>query len=212
MHQRKATAARDDVDAQASLLYSQRLERCRMDAATLGRRDDRLAIARFACAAACAGGLAIGWMGRPIGFVMSIWSIPVFILLSVYQARVGLSLDRAKRLEQYYEAGLRRMNGEWQGRGVDGVRFVDPEHPYTGDLDIFGKGSLFELLCTARTRAGEEQLAGMLSTAADADTARRRQAATRELMPRNDLREEMALLGRDVRSRIDPNRLIAWSK
>ena len=32
------------------------------------------------------------------------------------------------------------------------------------DLDLFGKGGLFELLCTVRTRMGEERLAQWLKT------------------------------------------------
>ena len=48
------------------------------------------------------------------------------------------------------------------GAGETGQRFVDPNHPYSADLDIFGKGSLFQLVCGARTSAGEATLASWL--------------------------------------------------
>ena len=47
--------------------------------------------------------------------------------------------------------------------GRQGLEYLDLEHPYAADLDLFGEGSLFERLCTARTRAGEETLASWLS-------------------------------------------------
>ena len=34
-----------------------------------------------------------------------------------------------------------------------GERFAHPDHPYSADLDLFGKDSLFQTLSTARTRA-----------------------------------------------------------
>ncbi len=45
------------------------------------------------------------------------------------------------------------------GTGVAGLDFLNLDHPYAADLDLFGQGSLFERLCTARTKAGEAMLA-----------------------------------------------------
>ena len=42
-----------------------------------------------------------------------------------------------------------------QGKANPGEAHNPPGHPYANDLDIFGEGSIFELLCTARTQAGQ---------------------------------------------------------
>ena len=88
---------------------------------------------------------------------------------------------------------LARLDGQWPGTGSGGERFA-ADHPYARDLDLFGNGSLFQLLSTARTEAGEATLAGWLSAPADPEEVRARQAAVEELRPRLDFREDLAVL------------------
>ena len=85
-------------------------------------------------------------------------------------------------------------------------------HPYAEDFDLFGKGSLFELLSTARTRGGEDTLAQWLLHPAASEVVIERQAAVEELRTKLDLREDLALLGEDVRSQTHPDKLIAWAE
>jgi hypothetical protein len=70
---------------------------------------------------------------------------------------------------------------------------------------------LFELLSTARTRAGEERLASWLLAPAPVEEVRARQQAVDELRPRLDLREDVALLGAEVSSGTHPEELAAWA-
>lgn len=116
----------------------------------------------------------------------------------------------AERRVLYYEHGLKRLNNTWIGTGKDGSMFIDSEHPYSQDLDIFGKGSLFELICTARTFAGEKTLAKWFCEPENKVTMIKRQESIKELMPRTDLREEIALLGEDAKSGVDSERLVEW--
>jgi len=118
----------------------------------------------------------------------------------------------ARRACAFYEKGLARIEDRWAGAGESGERFDDPAHPYAEDLDLFGKGSLFELLCTTRLRTGEDTLARFLLEPAAPDVVRARQEAVAELRPRLDLREEMDLLGEDLRSGINPRALAAWAE
>ena len=87
---------------------------------------------------------------------------------------------------------------------------MDPAHPYAQDLDLFGKGSLFQLLCSARTRAGEQILASWLKDAASPEEIRSRQDALKELRPNFALREDLAVLGADIGAAVDPDTLIKW--
>jgi len=45
----------------------------------------------------------------------------------------------------------------------DGQRFADPHHSYGYDLDLFGKGSLYQYLNRSATQLGQEKLASDLS-------------------------------------------------
>ena len=104
------------------------------------------------------------------------------------------------------------------GKGRDGANFLDrlsqaPEsHLYAADLDVFGRGSLFELLATTRTQAGEEALAAWLLAPAAPDVIRARQAAVRELAARLDLRERVAVMGDQVRVGVHASLLRSWSR
>ena len=190
--------------------YVARRDRHRREAADLARRDSQIANGRL-CVVLAAGLMA--WLAYGRGW-FSPWALVLpglgLVALVVRHGRVHEQLDRAKRRVAFYEAGLRRLDGTWAGTGTSGVRFADPAHPYAEDLDLFGRGSLFELLCTARTSGGEACLAAWLRGPADTATIRARQEAVRELVPRLDLREDLALLGEGTRAAIDPAALVAW--
>ena len=145
----------------------------------------------------------LGWLLIPFG---------VLIVLAVIHERVLRRVQTLNRVLSFYERGLERLNDRWAGTGESGERFLDPAHPYARDLDIFGKGSLFELLCTARTRAGEETLAGWLLEAAPPDTIGARQAAVAELRGRVGLRERLFAASDSVRAGVHPERLATWGE
>ena len=103
--------------------------------------------------------------------------------------------SRVQRIVNFYELGVARLCHRWQGQGIGGAQFRPDKHLYAFDLDLFGTGSLFELLCTARTGVGRAILANWLLTPAECGEVAQRQAAVAELRPKLDLREEWASVG-----------------
>lgn len=116
----------------------------------------------------------------------------LFLVLLAWHQRLATAWELARRASSHYREGLLRLQGEWTGRGPDGSLFANAQHPYARDLDLFGKGSLYQLLCRASTRAGQERLAQWLQTPASPDQVESRQAAAQELRERLDLREQLA--------------------
>jgi hypothetical protein len=147
--------------------------------------------------------LAPGWLAAPLG---------AFLALVVAHDRVIRGHERAERCLAFYERGLARLEDRWAGGGESGERFRDRQHPCGEDLDLFGTGSLYELLCTARTQAGEQLLADWLRTPAAPPVIRERQAAVEELRPRLDLREDLAALGDAVRAGLHADALRRWGE
>lgn len=158
--------------------------------------------------------IAGAWMVKfhPLALFYLFFPLLVFILLFVYHERVLRALRYSARLIAYYEQGLARLRGEWIGKGNSGEQFLDPAHPYARDLDIFGSGSLFELLCQARTRAGEQTLAEWLLSAASSAEIRARQDAVQDLKARLTLREVLATAGEDARLGVHPEALVSWGE
>jgi len=143
----------------------------------------------------------IYWLAVPIG---------LFLILVILHARVVQRLQRARRSVRFYESAVARIEDRWMGSGEQGERFRNPNHVYAEDLDLLGKGSLYQLLCTVRTRSGEDQLAAWLLFPAVPEQVKRRQRAIGELAPRVDLREELALAGEDVQAGLHADKVSQW--
>ena len=126
--------------------------------------------------------------------------------------RVETERTTLARAEAFYERALARLEDRWQSTGADGSRFLDEQHLYARDLDVFGEASLFRLLSNARTRMGEETLAAWLSAPAAPNVVLARQQAVVELAPSLDLREDLAVMGEDVEAGVHPEALVAWGE
>jgi hypothetical protein len=127
--------------------------------------------------------------------------IPALVaaMLIVWRARAALACRRAVLASVYYRSRLDSLEGEWAGRGESGSEYLDGQHAAALDLDLFGVGSLFELMCTARTRFGKDTLALWFSAPAAAADIRSRQDAVADLRPRLDLQEDLIVLATDLR-------------
>lgn len=136
----------------------------------------------------------------------------VFIGQVIVHDRIADALDKAARKAEFYQRGVRRLDDAWQGHGDTGQRYHADSHPYASDLDIFGDGSLYQLLGTCRSRAGADCLAQWLLAPADAETVAQRQAGVRELAPKRELREAIALDGERDAVSISPQGLSAWGE
>ncbi len=192
--------------------YTRRLEFRRAAVALLERRHIWIGNARLAIAASAA---LMFWFAFVRHWFSAWWLVlpaAAFVAAAIAHARVIRARDRAQRGAAFWESGLARLEDRWAGNGEGGERFDDPHHPYAEDLDLFGKGSLFELLSSVRLRSGEATLASWLLAPAPLEELRARQIAIRELRDRLDLREDLALLGEDVRSGIDHKLLAKWAE
>ena len=176
-------------------------------AAADGRREERISRARLGVALAAA---LIAWLAFAAGRLSPWWlaaPAAAFVILLAVHGRVRRRRLRAERGAAFYRRGIARLDGQWAGTGRTGARFSDPHHPYAGDLDLFGEGSLYELLCEARTSMGEEALAAWLLAPSDPAEVRARQAAVQVLAPRLDLREALAVLGEEMAATVRPGAL-----
>ncbi len=160
-------------------------------------------------------GVVVAWIALVEGTIPAWWiALPagLFVLLVILHDRAIAARERHERAASFYERGLARLEDRWAGSGPTGDRFRDPHHPYAGDLDILGQGSLFQLLCSTGTAGGEEKLASWLLDAADKEEILSRQEAISELRPKLDLREDLAILGQTLDSQFNSTRLREWAR
>ena len=112
-------------------------------------------------------------------------------------------------LAEYYEKGTARLGRKFESLDTGEV-FADQDHFYSKDLDLFGQGSLFQLLCSARTQMGRETLANWMRAPATIEEIRDRQAAISELRERRELPESLAATGPMQAFECRPEFLKTW--
>ncbi|MGH9392800.1 MAG: hypothetical protein ACRD1E_01420, partial [Terriglobales bacterium] len=131
----------------AAAVYPRRLAVHERGAAQAARRDMQLGIAKLVSVAVL---LAAAWLAEISHLLAAAWLLlPLAFLIALFLVHDRVVRDRARceRLAAFYQRGMARLQDRWAGTGRSGSEFLDPEHPYAADLDLFGHGSLFELMC-----------------------------------------------------------------
>jgi len=144
-------------------------------------------------------------IGAAVTFTAFLAAVVAHALLITRKAELDQRIGLVKR-------GLARIADTYADFPERGERFAPEQHPYSKDLDIFGHRSLFQLLSTAETTAGQMTLATWLLSGASEKVVAERQAAVRELAGRADLREDIAVLAHDARAKLPPDLLFAWGE
>ncbi len=192
--------------------YGRRLKDRERRVANHDKIHIRLGNVRLALALAAAG-IAWGSLGK---HVFSPWwmvaPLILFLFVAVLHSRILRARELAQRGAIFHRTGLARIEDRWSGTGQTGDRFSDSHHVYAADLDLFGRGSLFELLSTVRTRMGEDTLAKWLLSPSAIDQIGERHVAVRELGDQLDLREDLTVLGEDASAGVYPEALLHWAE
>jgi hypothetical protein len=192
--------------------YRQRLTDRESHLKTLDTTLSRFGTARLSLAVLI---LIAAWFAFAEHFFPPGWlllGVAAFAALVIAHQAARRARARADRAADFYRKGLARIEDRWQGNGQQGAQFDDPRHVYASDLDLFGKGGMFELLCTVRTRMGEEHLAQWLKSPAPLSEIRARHAGISDLKDRIDLREELAVIGEHANVGIHPAALLKWAE
>ncbi len=148
--------------------YASRLERHLKIAADLDRRHIRAGNIKLAIIAS---GIILAVLILET-LLSPYWILAPFALLVAFivlHERILRAKSHADTAVSLYRAGLARIDDKWAGTGSTGERFRDANHVYADDLDLFGRGCLFELLSTAHLPMGEERLASWLTATSPHD-------------------------------------------
>jgi hypothetical protein len=135
-----------------------------------------------------------------------------FLALAILHAKILRKRSCAERAVDFYRKGLARIEDRWPGTGQTGERIDIHSSLYATDLDLFGPASLFELLSLARTRVGEDTLAAWLLSPSPVADIKLRQSAVAELRTSLDLREDIAILGDNLKVGVHPEALTQWAE
>jgi MutS domain V len=136
----------------------------------------------------------------------------IYAVVAVLHEYILRARTRADTTAEFYRKGLARIEDRCAGTGQTGDRFIEEAHVYAQDLDLFGRGGLFELLSSARLPMGENQLASWLRFPSSKEAILERQSLIHELRDKLDVREDLAVTGEDLRTRLNPESLVGWAE
>jgi len=92
-----------------------------------------------------------------------------------------------------------------------GQKFINPNHPYTSDLDIFGQHSIFQLLNRTTSESGMIMLSEWLSESVANVEIQNRQKAVKEIAQKLDWRQDFQASGMHFQNKkSDYYNLLAW--
>ena len=190
--------------------YQDRLRAREAERARLESWDRRLSHVRVAVVALA---LALAWPTLISQTLAPGWILApaaVFLALVPVHWLVARKRDRRRLGLAFYRRGLARMSGDRADPLDEGSGFAAEAHPYAEDLDLFGSGSLYALLCTARSLPGRRALAEWLTSPAGPEEIAARQEAIAEVRGRLELQEAMAVAAADLSPEIEAGGLDEW--
>ncbi|MDD3024252.1 MAG: DNA mismatch repair protein MutS [Syntrophomonadaceae bacterium] len=150
----------------------------------LEKDSDRLSSIRFFffCTAALLTILAFIYIGNKAGAIILGISLILFLILIVKHEKVIKQVNYYRNMAEINHQCIQRIEGDWNSFKDDGSEFIDADHRYTGDLDIFGPASLFQWINTANTFHGREFTRNLLENPQkDMESIGKRQNAIKEL-------------------------------
>jgi rRNA maturation RNase YbeY len=128
--------------------------------------------------------------------------------------RVINNKNYALKLYEINDNSLKRITDKWHEFKDSGDDFLNNGHRYSYDLDIFGKGSLFQLINTSSTMYGRRRLSEILSNTPNSKAeVISRQEAIQELTKILGWRQNLEAEGKLIPdASIDTERMMQWAK
>lgn len=139
-----------------------------------------------------------------------LFAVVFFVLMNIHN-KIIKNKELALSLFSSNTDALKRIDGDWHEFHDCGDDFKDDKHPYSGDLDIFGKSSLFQYMNTAVTFTGRSYLAIFLAKPDhERDAIIKRQDAIKELSALVGWRQKLNAYGISKQA-MSPDSLFNWS-
>ena len=137
---------------------------------------------------------------------------PLFILVKIHN-RLFIRKEWLETQARIIQEELQALSGDYSSF-EDGKEYTNPEHPYSFDLDIFGRRSLFQSINRTCTFFGKNRLAKWLQDHLHEKTSiEKRQEMVREISEHTLFREQFRVAGlvhHDQSS--DAEKIQAWSQ
>ena len=181
------------------MVYQERIEKFDEQEKLYSRRASKFPLFRLLI-------FVIGALGFYFAFSISVGLaviaaiifLIVFAFITNWDAKTNANKEYYRSLKIINETELKSLQGNYK-IFEDGERYIDPSHPYTSDLDIFGKASIFQFINRTTSISGSDFLAEMLKKPVTSKEIYLRQTAIKELSLLVDWRQEFQVCGQNFK-------------
>ena len=163
-------------------LYQKRADEFSALATQLQARYDKLGWVRLLAFVGLVAVIILAWRETPwwSGILTTGLGIFAFAQLVRWHGRIQTNAQHQQQLALLNAAEARAQDNDFR-IFAPGTTFVDAQHPYSYDMDLFGPYSLFQMVNRGSTSIGQARLASWLQDPSTNEVIVERQAAARDL-------------------------------
>ncbi|MCB0631722.1 MAG: hypothetical protein R2824_26190 [Saprospiraceae bacterium] len=186
--------------------YRQRQQAFQQEAQQLQKRYERLSLVRLAVFLAAVLLTIFIWS---FSWIAALFFVGLFIAafyrFIVWHQGIQENARHQEELARINASEAEALAHQYQ-QFPTGAHFLDLDHPYALDLDLFGDFSFFQYTCRASTSIGQARLAAyLLHPVTHPEVLKQRQEAIAELRGELDWRQHFQAFGREAKD--DPMHL-----
>lgn len=193
--------------------YTERLSLTEGQLQQVKKQIFRISMLRLALFIAGVAGIYFFFSQTPLLIVcICLTFLPLFILVKIHN-RFFIRKEWLETQAHIIQEELQALSGDYSSF-EDGKEYVNPEHPYSFDLDIFGRRSLFQSINRTCTFFGKVRLAEWLQNHLhEKASIEKRQEMIREISEHTLFREQFRVAGLVHHSQSsDAEKIQAWSQ
>lgn len=194
--------------------YTQRIDETLRQLSQTKTQINRISLLRVLLFVAGFGGLILFYRSSTWAVVLTVCCtfLPFFILVKVHN-RLYFRKEQLETQLKLNQDELKGLEGDYSVFD-EGREFIDAGHPYSYDLDLFGRKSLFQALGRTCTHIGKQTLATWMQHHLTEKTAiETRQESIRDMSRRMEFREAFRVTGSINRGAdSDEEEISRWSQ
>lgn len=148
------------------------------------------------------------------GTLLLVLHIILFLFLIKVHERIYVNKERVTEFISLNAKEIERINGKWKDFEDRGQEYLDSNHPFINDLDVFGKNSLFQWINNTKTTYGREALKDlmMIKNLPTMEEILEKQKALKELGDKIDFRQELTSTLKTDKNKNDEAFIASWVK
>lgn len=144
----------------------------------------------------------------PIAILIAVFGSLLFVYLVKVHAKLTVKKSYFTNKVSLNKTEIKVLNGEFD-QLEDGAEFLDANHEYSYDIDLFGNGTFFQFFNRTNTDGGKIELATIIQKNDTSDILNK-QEAIKELVPDLEWRQHFLATSSNIDSKFTSQEVSEW--